>query len=86
MDFGLESGFETDHELLFDRNCCHSCRELTKAQRRPFKFNGYSNINPRKNSRLTDHQYFLCDRRTEAYVLKQRKWSLIAFSGFWKLH
>ncbi|OAL07049.1 P-loop containing nucleoside triphosphate hydrolase protein [Phaeosphaeriaceae sp. SRC1lsM3a] len=81
-DLGLESGFETENDMLFDRHCCDDCREIIKPQRRPFKFSGYSNINPHQVSSLKDHQYFLCDRSAQAYVMKQRKWSDLDVAGF----
>jgi hypothetical protein len=82
----LVKNFEKENDLLFDRHCCSNCREIIKAQRRPFKFNGYSNIVPLAESGLKPHQYFLCDHSAEAYVLKQREWSITTLSSFTKHH
>lgn len=62
-DFGPPTGY------------CARCKSMITAQRRKFRFTGYSHINAETTSELTSHQYFLCDRRVEAFVFGLREWS-----------
>jgi hypothetical protein len=71
----LDSNFESDNARLVDHDCCNECRVTIASQTRPFKFSGYSKINPQTEEGLTDHQYFLCDRSVDAFAFKHRGWS-----------
>ncbi|KAF5849405.1 hypothetical protein GGP41_006349 [Bipolaris sorokiniana] len=73
---------ETDYGQVFDRHCCDNCRETISSQRKPYRFSGYSNINFVSSLGMTDHQYFLCDDSSPAYVLKQRQWCHLDVAGF----
>ncbi|KAF2871550.1 hypothetical protein BDV95DRAFT_572261 [Massariosphaeria phaeospora] len=77
----LDSNFETDNVKVVDRECCEEGHKVIRSLRRPFRFAGYSKINPLKVKGLEDHQYFLCDRRIEAFVYKHREWRDLDASG-----
>ena len=54
---------------------CGRCEEPVYSQAVKPKFAGYTQINPIRTPTLSDHQYFLCDQRVEAFVFKTREWS-----------
>jgi hypothetical protein len=54
---------------------CDRCEKLIYQHVVKPRFAGYSHINPLVVEKLTDHQYFLCDRTVEAFVFKVRAWS-----------
>ncbi|KAI0437534.1 hypothetical protein F4803DRAFT_570718 [Xylaria telfairii] len=53
---------------------CDRCGDLIYKYGVAPRFGGYFQINPRTVERLTDHQFFLCDRSTEAFLFKLRTW------------
>jgi hypothetical protein len=76
----LDMDFESDNVRLVDHDCCDKCRAIIESETRPFKFSGYSKINPLTEAGLTDHQYFLCDRSFDAFAFKHREWSKVVYS------
>jgi hypothetical protein len=46
------------------------------------KFDGYMRIDPDKVDSMTDHQYFICARDTNAFVFHIREWSESSNNSF----
>lgn len=70
----LDMHFEAHHSNLIGADYCESCKKLLESQKRPFRFAGYSKVNPLKEDTLTDHQFFLCDNHVHAFLFKYREW------------
>ncbi|KAF2453269.1 hypothetical protein BDY21DRAFT_293312 [Lineolata rhizophorae] len=65
-------------------NCnCKRCTALNNMKRKS-PFADYARINPLTTKELTPHQYFLCDRSFEAFVLKVRSWQRLDVACFSK--
>lgn len=53
---------------------CKHCERLIYSHVVKPRFKGYSRIDPLAQESLTDDQYFICDRETEAFLFKTRSW------------
>ncbi|GME40379.1 hypothetical protein BDV95DRAFT_572261 [Neofusicoccum parvum] len=76
----LNAAFEASNTKV-DRECCNECQKIVHEQKKHFRFPGYSKINPLTAKGLTEHQYFICDRRVEAFLFKHREWRDLDISG-----
>lgn len=54
---------------------CKRCSSLETEATKPAKFDGYMRIDPDKGEGMTDHQYFICARDTNAFIFQVREWS-----------
>jgi hypothetical protein len=72
-----------EHPSPAARLCsCDTCIELIYNNAAPPRFDGYSRINPLHVDEMTDHQYFLCDDRVEAFLFSLREWRMVSIDGF----
>jgi len=55
---------------------CKRCSSMQTEAKKPAKFDGYMRIYPMKVDKLTDHQYFICDRSSLAFIFHIREWSM----------
>ncbi|KAI0186130.1 hypothetical protein EV127DRAFT_187542 [Xylaria flabelliformis] len=61
---------------------CNRCRDLIYQHAVAPRFGGYFQINPIAVERLTDHQFFICDKTVEAFLFNLRDWKSLHISGF----
>ncbi|KAH8894173.1 P-loop containing nucleoside triphosphate hydrolase protein [Thozetella sp. PMI_491] len=61
---------------------CERCDRLIYQHTAEPRFINYTKINPMTTAQLTEHQYFLCDRKVEAFVFKLRDWRDLDIMGF----
>ena len=54
---------------------CDKCEEVIYQRAIKPRFLTYNKVNPLVEKSLTDHQYFLCDKKVEAFVFNIREWS-----------
>jgi hypothetical protein len=73
----LTSNVETGNIISPRCNCSRCTRISLQWSNARTKFVGYNLINPLKQSELSEHQQFLCSSGLNAYLLKQRTWSML---------
>ncbi|KAJ8114624.1 hypothetical protein OPT61_g3535 [Boeremia exigua] len=79
----LPNGANVGSKLSGLRFCsCDRCSDMDTAVTRPAKFDGYEYIFYAEVTGLTDHQYFLCPRSVEAFLLDLREWRTLLLDGF----
>ncbi|KAI1740428.1 hypothetical protein F4680DRAFT_419427 [Xylaria scruposa] len=61
---------------------CDRCRDLIYQHAVTPRFGGYFQINPIAVEKLTDHQFFICDKSVEAFLFNLREWKTLHISGF----
>ena len=54
---------------------CTRCASMETEAKKPAKFDGYMRTDPDKVDSMTDHQYFICARDTNAFIFHIREWS-----------
>jgi hypothetical protein len=75
----LTSDVETGNMISPRCNCSHCTQISLQWSNVRTKFVGYNEINPLKQSQLSEHHQFLCSGGLYAYLLKQRTWSTLCF-------
>lgn len=53
---------------------CSLCEDQFYRRAVKPKFSGYSRFSPSDVKELTEHQYFVCDMRVQAFIFKLRTW------------